>query len=73
MDFTKNQLPVMSDNQKIKICIVVEDGLVSEIFASTPKNLDIEILDFDGVETLEDVKELNDRYWDIRNSMLPTV
>ncbi len=73
MDLTKNQLPVMSDNQKIKICIVVEDGLVSEIFASAPKNLDIEILDFDGVETLEDVKELNDRYWDIRNSMLPTV
>lgn len=73
MDFTKNQLPVMSDNQKIKICIVVEDGLVSEIFASAPENLDMEILDFDGVETLEDVKELNDRYWDVRNSMLPTV
>lgn len=73
MDFTKNQLPVMSDNQKIKICIVVEDGLVSEIFASALENLDIEILDFDGVETLEDVKGLNDRYWDVRNSMLPTV
>ena len=37
MDFTKNQLPVMSDNQKIKICIVVEDGLVSEIFAKKKK------------------------------------
>lgn len=62
-----------STKKKIKICIVVEDGLVSEIFASAPENLDIEILDFDGVETLEDVKGLNDRYWDVRNSMLPTV
>ena len=54
----------MSENKKIKIYIVVDEGIVNEIYASVPRNeLEVEVLDFDDPSLdAEEEKALQRKY-----------
>ena len=43
-----------------KIVIVVRDGFVENIFVDTPEKVKVEIVDFDGATTCQEVQEYSD-------------
>ena len=43
-----------------KIIVVVRDGLVENVFVDTQENVELEIVDFDGATTSQEVQEYSD-------------